>query len=73
MYRGTKIPDDGHIEVTNMQKDVTFEVPDAADADHIDEPYCNKYRRPGAQYVNSVTTAEARSTTIKQVPREGTA
>ena len=56
-----------------MQKDVTFEVPDAADADHIDEPYCNKYRRPGAQYVNSVTTAEARSTTIKQVPREGTA
>ena len=55
------------------EKDVTFEAADPAIADQIDTAYRNKYRRHGAQYVNSVTTAEARSTTIKLVPREVTA
>ena len=56
-----------------MRKNVTFEAADPAVADQIDTAYRNKYRRHGAQYVNSVTTAEARSTTIKLVPREATA
>jgi hypothetical protein len=69
-YRATTIRDEGHVEVANLRKDVTFE---AAVADQIDTAYRNKYRRHGAQYDNSVTTAEARSTTIKLVPREATA
>jgi hypothetical protein len=72
-YRATKVRHEGHIDVANLRKDVTFEAADPAVADQIDTAYRNKYRRHGAQYVNSVTTAEARSTTIKLVPREATA
>jgi hypothetical protein len=72
-YRATKVRHEGHIEVANLRKDVTFEVADPAVADQVDTAYCNKYRHHGAQYVNSVTTVEARSTTIKLVPREAIA
>ena len=72
-YRATKVRDEGHIEVARLRKDVTFEGADPAVGDQIDAAYRNKYRRHGAQYVNSVTTAEARSTTIRLVPRGATA
>jgi hypothetical protein len=72
-YRATKVRDEGHIEVANLRKDVTFDAADPAVADQLDEAYRNKYRRHGALYVDSVTTAEARSTTIKLVPRGATA
>jgi hypothetical protein len=72
-YRATKVCDKGHIGVANLRKDVNFEAAEPAIADQVDAAYRNKYRRHGAQYVNSVTTAEARSTTIKLVPREATA
>ena len=72
-YRATKARREGLIEVADLKKDVTFDEVDPAVSDEIDAAYRNKYRRHGAQYVNSVTTAEARSTTIKLVPREATA
>jgi hypothetical protein len=72
-YRAAKSRHEGHIEVMSLRKDVTFEGANPAVADQVDTAYRNKYRRHGAQYVNSVTTAEARSTTIKLVPREATA
>jgi hypothetical protein len=72
-YRATKVRNEGNVEVANLRKDVTFEAGDPAVADQIDTAYRDKYRRHGAQYVNSVTTAEAHSTTIKLVPREATA
>jgi hypothetical protein len=59
--------------VASLRKDVTFEAADPAVADQVDAAYRTKYRRHGAQYVNSVTTAEARSTTLKLVPRWATA
>jgi hypothetical protein len=68
-YRATKLRHEGHIEAASLRKDVTFEAADPAVGDQIDAAYRNKYRRHGAQYVNSVTTAEARSTTIRLVPR----
>jgi hypothetical protein len=68
-YRATKVRAEGFVEVVNFRKEVTFEAADPAIADLIDTAYRNKYRRRGAQYVDSVTTAEARSTTIKLVPR----
>jgi hypothetical protein len=72
-YRATKVRDQGHIEVARLRKDVTFERADPAVGDQIDAAYRDKYRRHGAQYVNLVTTAEARSTTLKLVPRGATA
>jgi hypothetical protein len=72
-YRATKVRHEGHIEVASLRKDVTFEVADPAVVDQVDTAYRNKYRRHGAQYVNSVTTAEARLTTLKLVPRGATA
>jgi hypothetical protein len=55
--------------IVDLRKDVTFEGADPAVVDQVDAAYRNKSRRHGAQYVNSVTTAEAQSTTIKLVPR----
>jgi hypothetical protein len=68
-YRATKVHHEGHIEIAGLRKDVTFEGVDPAIGDQVDAAYRNKYSRHGAQYVNSVTTAEARSTTVKLVPR----
>ena len=72
-HRATKVRHEGHIEVANLQKDVTFEAADDAVNDQVDAAYRTKYRRHGVRYVNSVTTAEARSTTLKLVPRGPTA
>ena len=67
--RGAKVRNEGRIIAGGVEKDVTFENADTAASDQIDDVYRTKYRRHGAQYVNSVITPEARSTTIKIVPR----
>jgi hypothetical protein len=67
--RGVKVRYEGRIIAGGVEKDVTFEDADAAPNDQIDDVYRTKYRRHGAQYVNSVITPEARSTTIKIMPR----
>jgi hypothetical protein len=67
--RGVKIRHEGHISAGGVEKDVAFQDADAAINDQLDDVYRNKYRRHGAQYVNSVITPEARSTTIKIMPR----
>jgi hypothetical protein len=69
-YRGTQRQRDGHIKAGGVEKDVRFE--DAADAalnDAIDAAYRSKYLHHGAQWVDPMVAAEARSTTIKLVPR----
>jgi hypothetical protein len=68
-YRGTQMRHEGRISAGGIEKDVVFEAADAAANDRIDAAYSTKYRHYGAQYVNSVTTEEARSTTIRLVPR----
>jgi hypothetical protein len=67
--RGAKVRNEGRIIAGGVEKDVTFENVDTAVSDQIDDVYRTKYRQHGAQYVNSVITPEARSTTIKIVPR----
>jgi hypothetical protein len=42
---------------------------DPALNDEIDAAYRTKYRRYGARYVDPMVAPEARSTTIKLVPR----
>jgi len=71
-FRGTQVRHEGRIWAGGIQKDVTFV--DIAEADHdihdqIDAAYRTKYRRYSASIVNPVVSAEARSVTIKLVPR----
>jgi hypothetical protein len=67
-FRGTQDRHEGRINAGGIQKDVAFEDADPVVGEQIDASYRNKYRHHGAQYVNSIVTAEARSTTIKLVP-----
>jgi hypothetical protein len=68
-FRGVQERHEGRIGVGRVQQDVTF-----VDADHdiddvVDAAYRAKYRRYAGSILNSVLTPEARSTTIKLVPR----
>ena len=68
-FRGTQVRHEGRIQAGGVAKDVTF-----ADADHdldgqIDAAYRGKYRRYSASFVDPILSPQARSTTIKLVPR----
>ncbi len=68
-FRGTRERHEGRIRAGGVQQDVTF-----ADAGHdmddeVDGAYRAKYRRYAGSILNSVLTPEARSTTIKLLPR----
>jgi hypothetical protein len=68
-FRGTQERHEGRIRTGGAQQDVTF-----VDAGHdvdaeVDAAYRAKYRRYSGSILNSVLTPEARSTTIKLVPR----
>src|SRR3954453_12847605 len=68
-FRGTQVRHEGHITASGVEKDVVFQDADHTLDDEIDAVYRSKYRRYGAQYINLVVSPEARSTTIKLVPR----
>jgi hypothetical protein len=68
-FRGTQVRHEGRISAGGIEKDVVFDDADPAVGDQIDAAYRNKYRRHGAQYVDPMVAPEARSTTIKLVPR----
>lgn len=68
-YRATQRRREGHISAGGIAKDVTFADADPALADRIDAVYRRKYLRHGAQWLDPMVTAEARSTTIKLLPR----
>ena len=68
-FRGVQSRHEGRVEAAGIRKDVVFEDADPAAGDDIDAAYRTKYHRHGAQYINSVTNTEARSTTIRLVTR----
>jgi hypothetical protein len=70
-FRGTQVRHEGRITAGGVAKDVSFVDVDAADDihDQIDDAYRTKYRRYAANIVNTTVTSEARSATIKLVPR----
>jgi hypothetical protein len=68
-FRGTQARREGHIKAGGVEKDVIFQDADHTLDDEIDTIYRSKYRRYGAQYIDLVVSPEARSTTIKLVPR----
>ena len=68
-FSGIEVRHEGHVEAGGIKKDVTFVDADPAINDQIDAAYRTKYRRYAANIVNSILTPQARSTTIKLVPR----
>jgi len=67
-FRGTRVRHKGRVNAGGIEKDVAFEDASPSIGEQIDAAYRSKYRRHGAQYVNSIVAPEARSTTIKLVP-----
>ena len=68
-FRGAQVRQEGRIRAGSVEKDVTFVDADEDMADQIDDAYRTKYRRYDDSIVGSVLTPEARSATIKLVPR----
>jgi len=71
-FRGTQVRREGHIRAGGVGRDVSFVDPDQDIGDQVDAAYRTKYRRYAASIVNSVLTPEARSATIRLVPRSPT-
>ena len=68
-FRGTQERHEGRIRAGGVEKDVTFVTADHDIDDAVDASYRAKYRRYAGSILNSVLTPQARSTTIKLVPR----
>ena len=68
-FRGTQVRHEGHIQAGGVDKDVTFVDADPDINDQIDSIYRTKYHRYSDSVINSILTNEARSSTIKLVPR----
>lgn len=68
-HRATQRRREGRINACGIDKDVLFVNADPALNDQIDAAYRTKYRRHGARWVDPMVAPEARSTTIKLVPR----
>jgi hypothetical protein len=69
-FRGVQTRHEGQIQAGGVVRDVSFvEGSDPGVNDQIDAVYRSKYRRYAASIVNSTLTPEARSATIRLVPR----
>jgi hypothetical protein len=69
-FHGTQTRHEGHIQAGGVDKDVAFEeVLDNEIIDRIDGVYRTKYRKYAPQYVDPLMVPEARSATLKLVPR----
>jgi hypothetical protein len=69
-FRGMQTRHEGYIRAGGVEKDVTFvEEPDANINDKIDAAYATKYRRYAASIISHINGPEARTATIKLVPR----
>ena len=68
-FRGVQERHEGRIRGGGVQQDVTFVDDDHDTDDEIDAAYRAKYNRYAGPILNSVLTSEARSSTIKVVPR----
>ena len=68
-YRGAQATRAGHVEAAGVPKDVTFADPGPGIDDELDAAYRAKYRRYAASIVDSIIAPQARSATVKLVPR----
>jgi hypothetical protein len=67
--RGAQERHEGRIRAGGAEREVTFVDADHDIDDEVDAAYRAKYRRYTGSILNSVLTPQARSTTIKLVPR----
>jgi hypothetical protein len=68
-FRGTEVKHEGRIWAGGVEKDVTFMDAEHNIDDAIDAAYRTKYRSYAASIVDHVVNREARSATIRLVPR----
>jgi hypothetical protein len=69
-FRGTQARHEGHIRAGGVEKDVAFVEEISPDLnDQIDAAYRTKYRRYDASIIRTTVSPQARSATIKLVPR----
>ncbi|HYY82841.1 MAG TPA: DUF2255 family protein [Actinomycetes bacterium] len=68
-FRAAQARHDGHVRAGGVDRDVTFVDADHDVDDQIDAAYRSKYRRYAASIIGSVVSPQARSATIKLVPR----
>jgi len=68
-FRATQESHEGRVRAGGVQQAVTFVEAGHDIEDEIDAAYRAKYRRYAGRILNSVLTADARSSTLKLVPR----
>ena len=69
-FRGVQTRHEGHIQAGGVEKDVTFVEESTPDInDQIDAAYRTKYRHYAASIIDHCVSPQARSATIKLVPR----
>ena len=68
-FRGTQERHEGRVRAGGVQQDVTFIEADQEIEGEVDAAYRAKYRRYIGSILDSVLTPEARSSTIRLVPR----
>jgi hypothetical protein len=71
-FRGAQVRHEGHVRAGGVDKDVTFLNADHEVNDQIDAAYRTKYRRYAASIISHIVSPQARSATIKLVPRATT-
>ena len=68
-YRGVQETKQGRIRGGGVQQDVSFDTEEVGVESQVDEAYRTKYRRYAGAILDSVLTPQARSATVKLVPR----
>jgi hypothetical protein len=67
-YRGVQQRHEGHVRASGIARDVTF-IEAHDDDDAIDAAYRAKYRSYAESILDHITSPEARSTTLRLIPR----
>jgi hypothetical protein len=68
-FRATQVRHEGHISAGGVDRDVAFGDVDHSLDDELDGAYRAKYQRYGASVLGTVLTPQARSTSLRLVPR----
>jgi hypothetical protein len=68
-HRVARTSREGRIRAGGVEKDVTIEDADGAVNDQLDAAYRAKYSRYSGNIVDGITSGQARSTTLRLVPR----
>jgi hypothetical protein len=68
-YRGARTLHQARVSAGGLEKDVDLVEADPALADQIDKEYQTKYGRYSENTQRRITSSEARSTTLRLVPR----